>query len=137
VAFILTGDESGKPVNGKVLGFNGETYDIELIKGEAPIQVAPKEVLKRVFLGYFKDEDMPVVRGDIVTIKKGTVVKTVGREPKPAGKTYHVKVHHLLPGCAQWGREPAHNPKVCWAGPGGYWSEVELNDVPEAQPRES
>lgn len=101
------------------------------------------------FLGYYETRELPLaVRpGRMVTIKKGTIVKTVGREPKPAGRTYKVKVNHILPGITRIERKvnyevtPPHsyeerthesNPKVVWAGPGGYWSEVDLNDIPEA-----
>lgn len=141
IAFILTGDKSGKPTIGKVVSFNEELglYLVEIIKGEDALQVKPSEILKRVFLGYHEDEDMPVKRGDMVTIVKGTMVKTVGKAPKPAGRTYQVKVDHTLCGSARYRnhREEVFemtNPKVCWPGPGGYWSEADLNDIPEAQP---
>jgi len=89
------------------------------------------------FLGYYEDSELPVKKGDFVTIKKGTIVKTVGREPRPAGRTYKVKIHHILNGVNRYydyRDEPVEvqNPRVCWAGPGGYWSDVDINDIPEA-----
>lgn len=141
IAFILTGDKSSKLTIGKVISFNEKVglYQVEIIKGEEAISVKPAEILKRVFLGYHEDKDMPVKRGDTVTIVKGTIVKTVGKDPKPAGRTYKVKVHHTLCGSIRYRDHwetmvDATNPKVCWPGPGGYWSEADLNDIPEAQP---
>lgn len=88
-------------------------------------------------------ETLPIKRGDIVLIKKGTMIKTVGKEPRPAGKTYKIKVDHTLPGRSEiklrqndtpphgfWEERINHeNPKVVWPGPGGYWSEADINDV--------
>jgi len=103
-------------------------YEVGVLEGE------PKQ-----FEGYC--ENLPIKAGMTVTIKKGTIVKTIGRDPKPAGKTYKVKVHHTLCGQNQYrdsrgfmqtGIVPSKNPTVCWAGPGGYWSEADINDIPEA-----
>lgn len=99
----------------------------------------------KTFQGYHELHDLPINPGMMVTIKKGVLVKTVGRDTRPAGKTYKVKVHHLLPGCSPHpmfvgemaARTRTENPKVVWAGPGGYWSEVDINDVPEAQTESS
>jgi hypothetical protein len=89
------------------------------------------------FFGNYDTAELPIKPGMTVTIKKGTMVKTVGREPKPAGRTYKVKVNHILSGVTRHRnhREDEvdfQNPKVVWAGPGGYWSEVDINDIPEA-----
>lgn len=98
------------------------------------------------FEGYCNESSLPIKQGMTVTIKKGVMVKTVYKEAKPAGKTYKIKVHHILPGhtkvyhrqenVAPYNfievRENLENPKLVWAGPGGYWSEVDINDVPEA-----
>jgi hypothetical protein len=85
------------------------------------------------FIGYYSDEELPIKPGMVVTIKKGTIVKTYGRDPKPAGKTYKVKVDHILNGCTRHlGESQIVNPAVRWAGPGGYWSAVDINLIPEA-----
>jgi hypothetical protein len=89
------------------------------------------------FLGYCPVGTLPIKRGMTITILKGAMVKTIGKEPKPAGRTYKVKVNHILPGsneyCTYHGEvSPQQNPKVCWAGANGYWCEVDINDVPEA-----
>lgn len=91
----------------------------------------------KTFMGHCKDQDLPIKPGMTVTIKKGVLVKTVGKPPHLAGKTYKVKVHHLLPGSNQYRDyhgdiSAAQNPKIVWPGPGGYWSEVDINDIPEA-----
>ena len=81
------------------------------------------------FLGYHPESTLPVKRGDLVTIKKGTMVKTVGREPKTAGKTYTVLIDHVFPGQNFDSYLGTVNPEIVWAGPGGYWSSVDINDV--------
>lgn len=87
--------------------------------------------------GYHPDHTLPVKPGDVVTIVKGTPVWHQG-EVKPAGKTYKVTVHHILPGCNHPDVDPYHrNPKVVWPGSGGYWSEADINYLPEinAEPK--
>src|SRR4051812_33471047 len=86
--------------------------------------------------GYHEDSALPVKRGDTVIIPKGTMIKTVGREPRPAGKTYRIVVDHLLSGMNHPESDPRHdrtypvrNPTVVWPGPGGYWSEADINDI--------
>jgi hypothetical protein len=96
------------------------------------------------FEGYHPVESLPIKRGDRVTIPKGTKIHTtrpkLKEREKVAGCTYHVTVDHVMPGSAPYtpyhGRPedtlPAKNPSIRWAGKGGYWEEVDLNDVPEA-----
>jgi hypothetical protein len=96
----------------------------------------PKESIKP-YMGHCRVQELPIKKGMTVTIKKGTIVKTIGRDPKPAGKTYKITVHHLGGGSNQYRGYhgeivAAQNPTVVWAGPGGYWSECDLNDLPEA-----
>jgi len=91
------------------------------------------------YTGYCPEHRLPIKRGQTVTIKKGTMVKTVGKPEKAAGRTYKIKVHHLMCGSVEYTShhgELVHavNPKVCWPGPGGYWSEADINDIPEAAP---
>ncbi len=100
------------------------------------------------FVGYVESAKLPVKKGQTITIRKGVTVKTIGKPAKLAGKTYQVTVDHVLPGSSnmqhrQRTEPPYHfykevthtsNPKAVWAGPGGYWTEVDLNDVPEALP---
>jgi hypothetical protein len=96
------------------------------------------------YLGYYNWSELPVKPGMEVTIRKGTMVKTVGREPRPAGKTYKVTVSHLNSGSVAYKIQNFHHsefvrptsPTVVWAGPGGYWSEVSISDIPEASEKE-
>lgn len=140
------------------------------------------------FRGWYEYHELPVKRGQYVTIKKGTTVDSrtnpSDKGPRAAGRTYEVKVDHVLPGRAicighywpekdhlglhrmegkylepfrhAYGIEkledlifycqireykattgatyyglfvPIENPKVCWAGSGGYWMEADINDV--------
>ncbi len=72
--------------------------------------------------------------GDMVVIPKGTIVKQVFKDPKPAGRTYKVRVNHFLTGTnayIDWSGQ-FHRPTwatVRWAGKGGYWSEAAIEDV--------
>jgi len=105
-----------------------------------PLERAVGDTMK--FVGYVVK--LPIQSGDEITIRKGALVWSRG-EVKPAGRTFKVKVHHVLNGYGydaaeqayqeRHGREPAKavNPKVVWAGSGGYWCEVDMNDIPEAQ----
>jgi hypothetical protein len=93
------------------------------------------------FIGYHADESLPIKRGDVVTILKGTVIRTphLAVKERVAGRTYKVRVHHVLNGvtisqhaCSRGETPgPKRNPSVVWAGTGGYWCEVDINDVPE------
>jgi hypothetical protein len=89
------------------------------------------------FIGYHEDSELPIKKGDTVTIKKGTLVGTLGKGIKPAGKTYKVKIDHILNGVNRYRDhhgEPVEvqNPRIRWPGPGGYWSDADINDIPEA-----
>ena len=84
--------------------------------------------------GYHDDKALPIKAGDIVTIRAGTKIKVIGQPVKRALKTYKVKVHHVLPGMNPWRHDQTvMNPQVVWAGPGGYWASVDINDIPEAR----
>lgn len=101
------------------------------------------------FIGYHDDHELPLKKGQQVTIKKGTTIRSMHPDPakkvKVAGKTYKIYVDHLLPGRSEteWQedpetgkheqvRKPLENPSVRWPGEGGYWCEVDINDIPEA-----
>lgn len=101
------------------------------------------------FEGFVEKNTLPVHPGDMVTIRKGTVVKSThpGKHSTVAKKTYKVKVHHILEGYSERGYEyyeddkgvrqvreftkPIHNPSVRWVGQAHYWFEVDVNDLPE------
>lgn len=109
------------------------------------------------YIGYQKEAVLPIQPGMTVIIPRGTKVKSTN----PSRREYvtkcarKVRVHHLLPGCnipdydyhryysdskyanapsikTDWGTQYAiTNPSVCWPGTGGYWCEVDINDVME------
>jgi hypothetical protein len=98
------------------------------------------------FLGYHEESALPVKRGQTVTIKKGTVIKTTRTDPttgryatKVAGRTYKIKIHHILGGSTitELTKRPGEtvgpltNPSVRWPGSSGYWMEVDINDITE------
>ena len=74
-------------------------------------------------IGYIQFDQLPLKTGQTVTIKKGTMVKQVCKAAKPAGKTFTVKIDHFISGCS------TSNTKVRWVGSGGYWNEVDINEV--------
>lgn len=83
----------------------------------------------RRFEGYHSQDKLPIKRGDAVTIVKGTTIVYRGKTIK-AGRTYRVKVDHVLPGTHS---RTITNPSVRWAGRSGYWCEADINQIPEAQ----
>jgi hypothetical protein len=101
------------------------------------------------YVGSMLDASLPLKPGDTVTVKKGTLVYHRGQW-KPAGRTYKVKIHHfsaiwvhsasrVTPYPETWPNISAVDhgigvlcPAVCFPGSGGYWSDVNLNDIPEA-----
>lgn len=100
------------------------------------------------FDGYHDDHEIPVKKGDVVTIRKGVTIRTMRSKPEDrtrvAGRTYRVVVDHILNGMNRPPDDPrhnktypVHNPAVRWTGAGGYWYEVDINDIPEAQPKGS
>jgi hypothetical protein len=87
------------------------------------------------FEGYHHERTLPIKAGDKIMIPKGVMVRHRG-ETVPAKRSYRVRVHHVLPGQnlppGQKGHDSDYdvkNPSVRWAGAGGYWSEVDINDV--------
>ncbi len=88
------------------------------------------------FVGYCPE--LPIKKGDVVTIPKGTAIESTSpKGGKVAGRTFKVRVTHVNTGSNPIARddEPT-NPVVEWAGSGGYWHRVDINDIPEAQEKE-
>lgn len=87
------------------------------------------------YCGFGKSANWPFKQGDEIIIPKGTFIKTTGgRKDGPAGKTYKVKVNHILCGAnySDSGGYVIHNPELRWAGTGGYWHGCDINDILEA-----
>lgn len=95
------------------------------------------------FTGYTPNDQLPLKKGDVVTICKGVLVRTTRPSRRPhggghpyvretAGRTYKIVVDHVLNGTSGEG-VASINPSVRWPGSGGYWCEVDINDIPEAQ----
>jgi uncharacterized protein YjlB len=87
---------------------------------------------EKKYIGYHKTVTLPIKKGDMVIIPKGTKYHSM-KDGKyhTAGKSYKVKVDHVLCG-AQWmdrDKEIIQNPEVSWAGSGGYWHRADINDV--------
>lgn len=84
------------------------------------------------FEGYHPVETLPIKAGDVVRIYKGTTIYATGDRKRrgviESARTYTVKVDHVLPGREYPGLK-VENPRVRWAGSGGYWREADINDV--------
>lgn len=101
--------------------------------------------MSKRFEGFHELDELPVKKGDLVTILKGTTIRTTlpsmtgGYEVKVAGRTYKVRVNHVFEGMNRPAGHKNHNPSypvqsptVRWPGTGGYWFGVDINDIPEA-----
>ena len=126
----------------KRIDFTSKRFKLELGEGESIIFASPEDILKYwktkyKYPGYVdkKENPYPFKKGDIVTIPKGTYIRTTGGRPNgPAGKTYKVKVDHFISG-TQFEDSYGYcieNPEMRWAGTGGYWHGVDINDILEA-----
>lgn len=76
-------------------------------------------------------EPLPIQKGDIVLIPKGTPYSTTRKakwlEGHPVmGRNHKVRVHSVSNG--YYGQH-VHNPTVTWVGSGSYWCEVEMRHV--------
>lgn len=84
------------------------------------------------FIGFHDKENLPIKRGDVVIIRKGTKYHSMRDGFWHRTKKNHtVKVDHILTGCQFFenGREVITNPEVSWAGRGRYWCRADINDV--------
>lgn len=93
-----------------------------------------------------------IEQGMTVTIQKGTRMTGTfpdkladgklpsGRNYREAKKTYKVKVNHTFDGYVRDDHPHVNrglgfymeNPRIAFAGVGGYWCDVDINDIPEA-----
>ncbi len=106
------------------------------------------------YIGYHEDNELPIKRGDVVTIPKGTTVRTMhpSRKLYVTKRSQKVTVDHILngiglpeghPRCDEFYRafhdhetsatRQIRNPSIRWPGTGGYWCEADINDVLEAK----
>lgn len=100
------------------------------------------------YVGFHEATALPIKKGDRVTIRKGTVIRTTHPQRSPsyvAGRTYKVTVFAMMSGSSdtkhEWNEAtqkydlvkiPRDNPAVEWPGEGGYWCWVDINEIPEA-----
>jgi len=91
------------------------------------------QVIDGQYIGYFQDKSLlPFKSGDIIIIPKGTRYHSMkDGEWHIAGKSYKVKINHILCGCqyTERGEMFITNPEVSWAGSGGYWHRCDINNV--------
>jgi hypothetical protein len=110
----------------------GTEYEIGWLHGVEERKKVPLGGRPPRYVGYTPVNQLPVKKGDTVTIRKGTSITFKGKV-KPAGRTHDVVVDHVLPGTVstldRLGFNAPQNPTVRWPGSGGYWSEVDINDL--------
>ena len=91
------------------------------------------QIIDGKYFGYFSDKSLlPFKDGDTVIIPKGTRYHSMkDGQWHIAGKSYKVKINHILCGCQymERGEFIITNPEVSWAGSGGYWHRADINDV--------
>jgi hypothetical protein len=83
------------------------------------------------YIGYTSETEIPVKQGDKVLIKKGTEIRTSQGDIHFAKRTYTVRVHNILKGMNSSEGKPLINPSIRWPGAGGYWNQVDINDILE------
>lgn len=105
------------------------------------------------FFGFYQPFELPIKDGDSVVIPKGTPVRHRNKVTV-SKRAQTVRVHHVLPGMSRPAYDahryenmdipagledhlliPVSNPTIVWAGAGGYWSEVDINFLPVANPQ--
>ncbi len=81
--------------------------------------------------------ELPFKRGGLARIKRGAIVRSTNpsypREGKAYAGTRPVKVHSIDQGYVttqrSLGEEKVSQPRIHWAGTGGYWCWVDANDA--------
>jgi hypothetical protein len=85
------------------------------------------------YIGYHEKKDIPFKAGQEVVIPRGVVVKSMNPSKNEfiTSRIRKIVIDHVLTGCDD-GFTAASNPSVRWAGTGGYWNEVDINDILDA-----
>lgn len=73
-------------------------------------------------------------KGDIVRLRKGTRYRSMkSRDDEIVGRTYSITVHRADQGFTdnlhKEHKSVVTKPKIVWAGAGGYWCYVDIDDV--------
>ena len=79
---------------------------------------------------------LPFNQWDIVTIPKGTPIHSMSKGNIIAKRTFKVKIYSICNGYDAYQNDDGNivitNPKIMWAGAGGYWHETDVNNLLEA-----
>jgi hypothetical protein len=135
IGYLIALRGYANPVN--MEGINGREYAKGFDIGLKDRETLEKEGRRLpVFFGYVPDGALPLKVGQEVTIPKGTLIWYRGTSER-SKRARKIKIHHFISGSnfhvAHHGElVRATSPKVVWPGGGGYWSEVDINDIPEA-----
>ena len=101
------------------------------------------------FEGYHEPSELPIKSGDMVLIRKGTLIRSTDPKQKErfAGSNHRIRVDHVLCGATKTElrqsneppyefievRTPLKNPSIRWPNHDKWWQEVDINDLPEVQ----
>ena len=80
---------------------------------------------------HISDELLPFANGDVVRVKKGTVVSSThpAYDSKVLKRAQNVTINHYLNGINPHNDCPnGREPSIVWAGTGGYWHEASIFD---------
>jgi hypothetical protein len=95
------------------------------------------QIIDGKYIGYHENlSTLPIQKGDTILIKKGTKYhSTRDGDYHIAGKSYKVKVDHLIHGAQYTERDQkiVKNSEATWVGSGGYWCRVDINDVEKVE----
>lgn len=82
--------------------------------------------------GGASDVECAVKRGDVVTIRKGAIVRSLRRGEYVLTRNQKVKVNLVITG---YTHDLVTRPaEVIWAGSGGYWCYANLADIVPTPP---
>jgi hypothetical protein len=83
---------------------------------------------------FLPNEKMPFRQGNRIRIPAGTVVDSTHPRRKrfTLTRAHTIVVNHTLPGIGYPDSLDRKSPRVCWPGTGGYWCEVDINDLVDA-----
>ncbi len=81
--------------------------------------------------GYCDPSSLPVKAGDTITLLKGMKYRWRGKD-KVVNRKYKIKVYLVMGGMTNTRHQvsPVHvlNPSIRWAGSGGYWNDMDINE---------
>lgn len=129
------------PIGRRFMFFARPTFEQQLNRMASLVEEAPlTSAFGHRYLGYHKDEYLPVEAGSSVVIPKGCPITSTHPQKGnyKAGRTYEVEVYRVLNGTSvtchgtgsgKYAQIHLANPSIRWIGTGSYWFEADINDL--------